>query len=207
MTPEIKLSVTAIITAITVYSYVPYVLNTVRGNIKPHFYTWLIWALIGGISITIAALGHGGIGLIPIAIGAVSALIIAISTFKNASDATKSDKIFLAASLMAIPVWYFTSGAVAALMAATINVIASIPTIRNAWINPSHETPSTWLLNGIRFGAATAVLNTISVETASFTVAMTGVNFLVFGILIVRTKALKHRAKQAECLESCECAS
>jgi hypothetical protein len=125
-------------TIISASNLVFYIYTVVKGQTKPHAYTWLIWSLITIIAAYAQYKGGAGIGLILtcwIAIACLTNTVLAF--FKGTSGITLSDKICLTLCLIAIALWQTLDSPVYSLILVTcIDTAGFYPTIRKSWHDP-----------------------------------------------------------------------
>jgi hypothetical protein len=110
-------------------------------RIKPHLYTWLIWGLAVGIAAAGRHVEHAGPGAWSMAAMSLSCLSIALLSLRYGErDITRGDLVALLACLAAVPLWYFTSNALAAIVLVTaIDLGGYYPTVRKSWLRPQEE--------------------------------------------------------------------
>jgi hypothetical protein len=63
-------------------SFIPYYRDIFLFKTKPHIYTWLIWFLLQGLSVSIMLHDGAGIGILPFIVGTIFCGSIFILSFK-----------------------------------------------------------------------------------------------------------------------------
>jgi len=93
-------------TVLGLISYVPYYRDIFNRSIKPHFFTWFIWAILTGITASIQFATGGGVGAMVAAVESICCTGVAIAAFFwGEKDITKSDWACLILALIAIFLW------------------------------------------------------------------------------------------------------
>src|SRR3989344_4094694 len=83
-------------------SYIPYYRDIFNRSIKPHFFTWFIWAILTGITASIQFATGGGVGAVVAAVESICCTGVAIAAFFwGEKDITKSDWACLILALIA----------------------------------------------------------------------------------------------------------
>lgn len=128
--------------------YIPYIVAINRNKIKPHPFSWFLWAILGLVTL-ITYVGVGAKETIPLALlnflGPIFIFFFTIKYWKGKFP--RFDYFCLIFSFIAIIVYIFFHEAAIAL---TINLIgdllAALPTIRKTYKDPTSENLWTWLL-------------------------------------------------------------
>lgn len=189
---DAKVALSIIGTAIAVISYVPYIQGMLKGKIKPHSYSWFIWALLGYIAGFAQIAGGGGIGaVISLSTATISLGIAAIGYKDVKDDITRSDTVSLVFSLLAIPLWIITDGPLASvILISVIDLVGFWPTLRKAYNRPWDEGLPTFLLSALKHIVtifAQRQYNLVTVLYPASLAALTGI-FVV--LLLVRRASL-----------------
>ncbi len=174
-------------------SYIPYIREIWAGTTRPHLYTWLVWTLTFGIA------GAGVIqgGSLLVGAGIVGGALIMtyitwLSLWNGTTDITMSDRIALAAALIACGLWIFFDNPVAAILFATgIDLVGYFPTMRKSWHAPEDESVTAWTGYVVSYTLAIAGLRTYNFFTLTY-LLMTALASLVLLIeILVRKRILK----------------
>lgn len=179
------LSAAAIV--LTFVLFAGYIRRILAGQIKPHVFSWLVWA-IGTVTVFFAQLADdAGVGAWPIGISGVITLYIAALSYAKRGDTkiTQADWIFLLAALSAFPAWYFTTNPLWAVVILTVADLAGFgPTMRRAYRRPYQESSGFFALGGLRNLLVVLALEHYSWTTALFPVAV-GIACLVLAALLL----------------------
>ena len=181
----------ALIVGVT--GYIPYIRDTLKGTTKPHPFTYLIWALIGGITFVAQLVNSAGPGAwamgVPVFFGIV---IAALSIQKGERTLTKRDWLCLAGALVAIVVWRLTDDAFyAVLIVMVINTLAFIPTFGKAYWKPHEETASSYALGVLRSLISVPALLAFNTVTLLPIIHHILINAVFVAMLLIRRRSLK----------------
>jgi hypothetical protein len=187
------LSAAAII--LTLVMFVPYIRTIRQGTTRPHFFSWVIWGL-GTITVFLAQLaGHAGAGAWAIGVSGVITLYIAALAYLKRTDLaiTRTDWAFLAASLSALPCWYFTSDPLWAVLILTAVDLAGFgPTFRSAYVRPWSEHMGFFAMGAIRNGLVILALEHYSVTTVLFPAAVGAGCIALVALLALRRRFMRN---------------
>lgn len=130
-----------------------YLLDTIRGKVKPHKVTWFLWALAPFIAFAAQTDQKVGLpSLMTLAVGIIPVLIF-ITSFLNKKaywKVTTFDIICGALALVGLLLWGATKiGNLAILFAILADGLAGLPTIVKSFKAPDTENYQVYLLNGL----------------------------------------------------------
>ncbi len=193
MTKEILAGVAAVL---AVAGNLPYLWDIVKGRVKPHPYTWLVWSLVSCI-IFFGQLAKGaGVGAIPTAASEIFTLIIFLFSLKYGFRGIKKiDTFFFVCALLGVGLWVLTKDPTySVIIAVTIDLIAFVPTLRKTWQHPTTETPILYSSNVIRHILALFSLQAYNIATTLHSIAMiTSNSLMTFFILGQKVGKKKNR--------------
>ncbi|PZP54446.1 MAG: hypothetical protein DI586_09920 [Micavibrio aeruginosavorus] len=146
-----------------------YLRSIFRGHTKPHMYTWLIWSILCTIGSLAQFTEDQGPGVWALAVTSIFSWLNTGLCFKyGEKEITKSDKIALAFSLLAIVPWALTDDPLwSVIMISLIDVVGFYPTIRKTWKKPYEEN-----LLAYYFANAKLLLSVIALERFSIVTAL-----------------------------------
>ena len=160
---------------LTVVAYVPYI-GAIRAKaVKPHFFSWLIWSLTTLIVFFAQMAAEGGAGAWSTGMSAAITLYVAWLALVLRSDFsnTTADWCFLIAAMLSLPVWFFTDDPLWSVVILTVvDAFGFGPTLRKAWHKPQEESMQFYLLFGARSLLSVAALESRTLTTVLFPVAM-----------------------------------
>ena len=189
------LSITA--TLLTFVAFYPYILSIYQGKVKPHVFSWIIWGATTVIVFFAQYEAKGGVGAIPIGISGVITLCIAYLSYLKSDDIiiTKLDWIFLLIAFSSLPFWYFSSNPLTAvIILTTVDLAGFGPTIRKAYYQPLEENIGFFSLFAFRNGLVVMAMETVSITTVLFPVAIGLACVLLIVLLLIRRSKLNQKA-------------
>jgi len=175
--------------AFTFIAFYPYFRGILGGTVRPHVFSWLIWAF-GTVVVFVAQLSDGaGIGAWPIGVSGLITLCVAILAYLKKGDTTivRMDWVFLLLATSALPLWFLTETALSAVLILTfVDLLGFGPSVRKAYHAPYDENALFFALGALRNGFVIAALENYSWTTVLFPAAV-GLACLFFvGLLIYR---------------------
>ncbi len=172
--------------------FLPYIRSIRRGEIRPHVFSWIIWGA-GTLVVSFAQLsGGGGIGAWVITVsGMISCYIAALSYWKRGDTVvTTTDWIFLAMALSALPLWFFTSNPLGAVVTVTtVDLLGFAPTIRKAYRQPHQESAIFFTLSFVRNVLVIVALENYSLTTVLFPAGV-GIACLLLALFLIYRQRL-----------------
>ncbi|CCE23836.1 hypothetical protein [Methylotuvimicrobium alcaliphilum] len=163
------LSIVAIV--LTFLATAPYIYSVLKGATKPHVFSWVIWGTTTFVVFLAQLKNQGGVGAWPIGVSGILTIFIAILAFAKRGDVTiaKTDWVFLITALSSLPLWYFTSDPLwAVVILTTVDVLGFGPTIRKAYHQPTSEPLNFYALFAIRNLLVVMALEHHSLTTVLF---------------------------------------
>jgi hypothetical protein len=170
----VKETFAAIASVLAIIGNVPYVLDILKGRVKPHAYTWFVWSLVTCIVFFGQVEKGAGVGAAPTAASGVFTLLIFFLSLKEGfKRITRIDTLFLILALGGIIPWILTKDpTISVVIAVSIDFVAFIPTLRKTWIEPRTETPILYGMNVVRHILALLSMQAYNVATTLHSIAM-----------------------------------
>jgi hypothetical protein len=178
---------------VCILGYIPYIIAMSRNKIQPHPMSWLLWAILGFVSL-VTYIGTGAHETIPLAIlnfvGPVMIFFFTIKYWKG--KFSRFDYVCLGFSLFSIAIYIIFHRAAIAL---SINLLgdffAALPTIRKTYKDPSSESFLTWFCFGMG-----ALLSLFAIRQFSYGIILLPLYLtsyeLLMCALILRGRLKKH---------------
>jgi hypothetical protein len=183
--------------ALTFAIFVPYIRSIRAGVTKPHVISWAIWAL-GTFVVFLAQLaGAGGLGAWPIGVSGVITAYIAVLAYGKKTDThvTRTDWVFLAVALTALPCWALTSDPLWAVVILTgVDLAGFGPTFRASFQRPHDERIGFYFLAAVRNLLSILALERYSMTTVLFPAAVGVACLMLVAMVTYRRKLI---AKQS----------
>lgn len=173
-------------------SIYPYLRGIVRGQVRPHLFTWLVWALVLCIGLAAQISDGAGAGAWITAISATFCTTVAIIAFtRGEKNITRTDTIALALALSAIPLWLLTDNPLwSVIIISFIDGIAFVPTIRKSWGKPREESLWAYSLGAAGFVSGIFALDNVSLITALYPAVISILNFAFVAFVLLRRRAV-----------------
>lgn len=136
--------------ALSLFAYVPYIMDTLAKRTQPERASWLIWSTLGSIAF-FSQLYEGATDSLWFAAVQVSGTIIVfvLSIRLGAGDyLSKKNLVIFFVAACGLVAWYFTETAVYALtITISISLLGGAVTVQKAYEDPESETMSTWAVS------------------------------------------------------------
>lgn len=173
--------------ALTFVAFLPYIRSILKGETRPHVFSWFIWG-VGTLIVFIAQfLDGGGYGAWVIGVSGLITCSIAVLAWLKSADTSfvKIDWLFLALAGSALPLWFVTETALSAVIVLTIvDLLGFGPSIRKTYEAPYEENATFFGIGALRNIFVVLALENYSWTTVLFPVAV-GVACVLFVLLIL----------------------
>jgi hypothetical protein len=188
MTKEILVIIASLLALV---GNIPYLRDVIKGRVKPHPYTWLVWTIVSCVVFFGQVAKGAGIGAIPTAVSEIFTLIIFLFSLKYGfKNPPKIDKYFLALAILGLIPWLMTKDpTISIIIVVSIDLIAFIPTLRKTYCHPKSETPLLYGTNALRHFLALGALGSYNIATVLHSIAMIITNT----IMVVFIKTCKEK--------------
>ncbi|WP_421847771.1 hypothetical protein [Marinomonas sp.] len=194
---NIKLTFSGIAILLAIIGFVPYIALILRGQVKPHVFSWVIWGITTTIIFFAQLEAEGGMGAWPIGLSGVITILIAFLAYIKRGDATitKLDWGFLLVALTSLPLWYMTNDPLwTVVILTTVDMVGFGPTFRKAYHRPFEESRVFFILIILRNVCSVAALEAYSVTTVLFPFCLAVGALVLLVILQLRRGVLSHQA-------------
>ena len=183
----------AIAIALTILAFFPYIGSILKGETKPHVFSWVIWGSTTFIVCLAQLADEGGAGAWPIGVSGIITLYVAILAYIKKSDSsiTKTDWLFFILAMASLPVWYLTSNPLwAVVILTTADVLGFGPTFRKAYIRPFEEQLIFFVIMTIRNLISITALEHYSLTTVLFPAVIATACLIFIPMVIYRRRTL-----------------
>ncbi len=174
--------------------YAFYIRGIFKGRVKPHFFTWCVWAILTFIAFLAQVVAGGGPGAWVTGVTAAMSVVFALVGLGSSSRSliAKSDWVFFIGALLAIPPWLVTGDPLWSVVIITIiDAIAFVPTFRKAYEHPETESASTYVLSGIKFIFGIVALSSLSVATVLYPASLVLANLVFVAMVLLRRSYIR----------------
>ncbi|MFK4299175.1 hypothetical protein ABH924_004356 [Arthrobacter sp. GAS37] len=172
MTPLLQLTAGFAAAGIGVLGYIPYLTGVIRGTVRPNPVSWMIWALLGVVSLAGQIEGHAGLAAAVTAVTTAGCALITALGLKGTlirsswSALPRTDRACLAGAILALALLVtMRDPAAAVLLSNTVGLIGFIPTVRKVLLNPDGEGISVYAFAALKFLLAVLAIQEWSVTT------------------------------------------
>lgn len=189
--PKELLSAVAI--ALTLVAFIPYISTIIKGTVKPHVFSWVIWGSTTFVVFLAQLADKGGVGAWPIGISGVITIFIALLAYLKRADVsiTRTDWLFFASAMSSLPFWYLTSDPLwAVAVLTTVDVLGFGPTVRKAYALPHSESLLFFALFTARNLIVIMALENYTVTTVLFPAVIAAACMLLMAMITYRRRAL-----------------
>lgn len=185
----------ALAAAMAVVAYGIYVWQTLRGEARPHPLSWLIFGILTGTGYLVQLDQAAGPGSWVMGITTVVCLLLCLMSFWRGERMFPwYEWAFLAAAAIVFGFYLWSREPTAsATLAAAVAVLGFGPTLTKAWDRPQSDSVTTFTLNGLKFAPSLLAMDTVSVATCVFPVALLIANLAVALIIFARRRAVSFK--------------
>lgn len=179
----------AIAVLLTFTAFLPYVLSILRGQTRPHVFSWVIWGMNTSVAFLAAIQAGGGIGTWAIGFSAGVTSGIAVLAYVKRADitVTHTDRLFFTMALTAMPLWYWLNDPLwAACLVTVIELLGFGPTLRKTWQQPYSESITFLTLLIVRNTLVIASFERHTMTTVMFPGAMAAACLALVLIMAMR---------------------
>ena len=182
-----KESLSAVAIILTIIAFLPYIHSIFKGKTKPHVFSWIIWGSSTFIIFLAQLADKGGVGAWPTGVSGIITIYVALLAYTKKSDSiiTKTDWMFLVLAMASLPLWYFTSDPLWAVVILTmVDIFGFVPTFRKAYFYPFEEQLTFFVIMTIRNLISIMALENYSLTTVLFP-TVTAVVCLMFIPMVI----------------------
>ncbi|MBM6550852.1 hypothetical protein [Marinomonas ostreistagni] len=186
MDVNIKLLFSGMAIVLALVGFVPYIALILRGKVKPHVFSWVIWGITTTVIFFAQLEADGGVGAWPIGLSGFVTILIAVLAYLNRGDATitRADWGFLIAAIASLPLWYMTNDPLwTVVILTTIDMIGFGPTFRKAYHRPFEDSRVFFIIMILRNVCSVVALEAYSVTTVLFPFCL-AMGFLILLIIL-----------------------
>jgi len=173
-----------------------YLLDTLKGKVKPNKVTWILWTI--NPLIAFAAEIHQQVGiqsLLTFLIG-FGPLLIFLASFVNKNaywKITKADVVCGLFSLIGLSLWYLTRvGNLAIVFSIIADAFAALPTLYKAYHHPKTENSFAYLTASVSGAITLFTITFWNFQTYAFPAYIFLINFLI--VIAIRFQFNKNKS-------------
>lgn len=186
----------------TLANFYPYIRGVLRGGIRPHMFSWVVWGT-ATLLVFVAQLQAGaGAGAWSSGVSAALTLAIAVLAWRQRSDLAikRLDWAFFLVAMSSLPLWYFTADPTAAVVLLTVVILLGYgPTLRKIHHHPNSESIVFFAAFVLRNALVVLAMEQWSLATLLFPCAVSSAGLVVIATIVTRRRTLA-RARHDESL-------
>lgn len=182
----------AALIAISNSSY--YLVKTLKREISPHCFTWLVWGTLMVISGAAMLSAKAGLAAFVVGIHGILCLIIGIvSIFYGHKEITYKDKTSFLLAILAIALWQVTNNPLAAILLTTsADLLRYYPTFRKSYNDPFNESLQAFGIYIVADALIVLSIEQYSLATALYPSSILAANLFLTLFILIRRKQLKN---------------
>lgn len=174
--------------AFSITSTLFFLVGITRQAAKPHFISWLIWAITTGVALAAQLTSHAGPGAWVTTLSTLQCVIFAVyGFFYGEKTITRGDWLTFLFSLLAIPLWVLTHNPLCSVLLVTlIDLAGYYPTFRKTWGKPYDEPPYAYAFSAAALATSILALNNFVMANWIYSGACCLANFSLAAVIIIR---------------------
>ncbi|HAJ92613.1 MAG TPA: hypothetical protein DCO71_08380 [Gammaproteobacteria bacterium] len=183
----------ALAIGLTFIAFYPYIRSIIKGETKPHVFSWVIWGSTTFVVFLAQLEGGGGVGAWPLGVSGAITVFVAITAYAKRADIsiTGTDWLFFVSAMSSLPFWYLTSDPLwAVVILTTVDVLGFGPTIKKAYSQPYTESALFFMLFTVRNLMVIMALENYSVTTVLFPAVIAAACIVLMAMIVYRRHAL-----------------
>lgn len=195
--PDYKIYLGVISSLIASLAYIPYFRDILKGQTKPHIFSWVLWGLLGSITFLAQIVKGAGAGAWSNGITAVICFVIVILCLNRCErKMTLFDWLAFSGALLGLVLWGLTDNPLwAVILAILVDALAYSLTFRKAYREPYEETLIYFVLATVGTVVSLAALEIYNVVTWLYPVYLVIYNIIFITMLVIRRKILISKKK------------
>ena len=174
-----------------------------RAQPKPNPISWGIWSLSGWLAFFGQVTeGVRDEAILTLCVAAVPTFIFAAATvsrrrYGSYAPISRADLVYGGCAIAALAAWRATgSGSLAVALSILCDVLVAVPVIRQAYHDPTSDSPSIWVAGAVNGMATLATLQSFTFINAGFALYFVGLCLILSFLLVVRPRL--HVSGQAD---------
>jgi hypothetical protein len=178
--------------ALAVLAAVIYILQTLRGEIRPHPLSWFLFGILSatGYWVQRDQGAHQGSWTL-LAMTIICFLFVAASVARGERSFSRQEWAFAVAGGGVFVLYLFTKEAnVAAALTTAVDALGYGPTFVRGWSHPKKDSVTSFALNGVKFVPSLMAMDPISFATSFYPATLLVLNAAVSIMLVMRRRAL-----------------
>lgn len=173
---------------LAVVNIIPYAINVYRKKSKPRIVSWFNWSLLTGIASAASFSDHQYASAILTLFGCLETFSIVVLGLRHGSRKLETfDILCQAGAIAGLILWViFNSPSIAIIATMSIDLIATMPTLKHSWLKPQEETAITFLLGSLAAVFTLLAAKDHKITAIAFPIYLVVMNFLISAIIYLR---------------------
>lgn len=191
--------------ALTAISVVPYVRDILKNKTKPRIVSWFIWMVLAFIAGFASLSDHQYAAAIFSLFTAFEVAFVCVlgAFYDGEKTVGRFDILCLMAAAAGLLLWYlFDSPSIAIIAVITVDLIASLPTVKHSWQRPFEETAITYFLGGLGATFVLFAIDKYKVTSVANPLYLIAINYTLTAVIRYRQKKDKSKNSHADNLLS-----
>lgn len=153
--------------ALVLAAYVPYIVKILRGKVKPHPISWLIFSIAGASVFSLQTSYGSGVGAYATGVMALSTFCVFLASARHGITRIQPlDVLCLVLALLGVGIWLVVREPVASIVIfLCVEVIGFIPTVIKGYKKPYEDSALLWLLIAGRHALALLAIEHYNIVT------------------------------------------
>lgn len=190
---------------LSVFAFLPYIIDTLKFRTRPSRSTWMIWSVLASISF-FSQLAEGAtdsLWFAGVQTGGTIIIFLLSLHYGVGSLLDRFDFLVIICSVIGLWLWYTTHNAVYALaISITISILGGLLTLIKAYRWPGSETNFTWVVSFVAAIFAIISIGKVDVVMLAYPVYL----FVLYGAIIVAIRMGRLRQEAARLKQKSEAA-
>jgi hypothetical protein len=178
--------------AMAILAAVIYILQTLRGEVRPHPLSWLLFGILSATGYWVQrdqGANQGSWTLLAMTV--ICFLFVAASVARGERSFSRQEWAFAIAGGAVFILYLFTREAnMAAALTTVVDALGYGPTFVRGWSHPKKDSVTSFALNGAKFVPSLMAMDPISFATSFYPATLLVLNAAVSIMLVMRRRAL-----------------
>lgn len=176
---------------LAIINILPYIRDVYKGKSKPRIVSWFTWSLLTAIASAASFSDKQYASAILTLLASLETMTVVVLGWRYGDRRLGMfDVSCQIAAAVGLILWLmFNSPSIAIIATLSIDIIASLPTIKHAWQKPHEETGITYLLGSIAAVFTVLAATNHRITAIAFPIYLVIGNFLIGSIIYTRERA------------------
>lgn len=175
---------------LAIINILPYIRDVYRGKSKPRIVSWFTWSLLTAIASAASFSDKQYASAILTLLASLETMAVVVLGWRYGDRRLGVfDVSCQIAAAVGLVLWLiFNSPSIAIIATLSIDIVASLPTIKHAWQKPHEETAITFLLGSLAAVFTVMAATSYRITALAFPIYLIITNFIIALIIYTRVK-------------------